>query len=145
MHVAPFAASEADLWVYDRKTKVALVGDLVVDIVPFMDFGLPGRLGQGARRNRESAVRNADSRPWCADHRADFVQWKTAYNNMIACGRSSVDIAMCAAGWERDATKFIDAALRKEIGEAVERYITARLRSSPERQQKYCKTLRIAK
>ena len=25
--------------------------------------------------------------------RADFVQWKTAFNNMIKCGRSSVDIA----------------------------------------------------
>ena len=56
MHVAPFAASEADLWVYDRKTKVALVGDLVVDIVPVHELGLSGRLGQGARRNREGAV-----------------------------------------------------------------------------------------
>ncbi len=53
--------------------------------------------------------------------RADFLQWRTAYNNLIACGRSSVDIAMCAAGWQRDAAKFIDEALRKEIGEAVER------------------------
>src|SRR5204863_9232416 len=41
VHVAPFAATEADLWVYDPEEKLALVGDLVVDIVPFMDSACP--------------------------------------------------------------------------------------------------------
>ena len=37
VHLARFAASEGDVWIYDPKTRVAIVGDLVVDIVPFMD------------------------------------------------------------------------------------------------------------
>jgi len=145
MHVAPFAASEADLWVYDRKTRVALVGDLVVDIVPFMDSACPDGWAKALVEIEKVPFETLIPGHGAPMTRADFVHWKTAYNNMIKCGRSSVDIAMCAAGWERDAAKFIYEPLRKEIGEAVERYVTARLRSSPERQQKYCKTLRIAK
>ena len=37
VHLANFAATEGDVWLYDPKTRVAIVGDLVVDIVPFMD------------------------------------------------------------------------------------------------------------
>ena len=108
MHVAPFAASEADLWVYDRKTKVALVGDLVVDIVPFMDSACPDGWAKALDEIEKVPFETLIPGHGAPMTRADFVQWKTAYNNMIACGRSSVDIAMCAAGWERDAAKFID-------------------------------------
>jgi len=34
VRVAPFAATEADLWFYDPKEKMVVVGDLVVAIVP---------------------------------------------------------------------------------------------------------------
>ena len=57
MHVAPFAASEADLWVYDRKTRVALVGDLVVDIVPFMDRPVPMAGPRRSSRSRKCRLK----------------------------------------------------------------------------------------
>ena len=41
VHVAPFAATEADLWLYVPDEGLAIVGDLVVDIVPFMDTAAP--------------------------------------------------------------------------------------------------------
>ena len=41
VHLAKFAASEGDVWIYDPKTRVVVVGDLVVDIVPFMDTACP--------------------------------------------------------------------------------------------------------
>jgi glyoxylase-like metal-dependent hydrolase (beta-lactamase superfamily II) len=37
VHLARFAATEGDVWIYDPKTRVAIVGDLVVGLVPFMD------------------------------------------------------------------------------------------------------------
>jgi anti-sigma-K factor RskA len=61
---------------------------------------------------------------------------------LIACGRSSADIATCVAGWQRDAAKFIGEEYRAAIPDAVKFYIGARLRSSPEAQQKYCKPLK---
>src|SRR5436305_1031276 len=41
VHLAKFAATEGDVWIYDRKTRTAIVGDLVVGIVPFMDTACP--------------------------------------------------------------------------------------------------------
>ena len=52
VRLAKFAASEGDVWLYDPEAKLAIVGDLVVDIVPFMDTACAGRLAPRARRDR---------------------------------------------------------------------------------------------
>ena len=62
VHLAKFAATEGDVWLYDPSTKTAIVGDLVVGIVPFMDTACAGRLEQGARRGREGPVQEPDPR-----------------------------------------------------------------------------------
>src|SRR5512140_474645 len=41
LHIAPFAATEADLWIYDVATNTVVAGDLVVAEVPFFDSGCP--------------------------------------------------------------------------------------------------------
>ena len=41
VHLARFAATEGDVWLYDPKTRTAIVGDLVVGLVPFMDTACP--------------------------------------------------------------------------------------------------------
>ena len=76
--------------------------------------------------------------------RADFLQWKTAYDNLLTCGRSSADKASCVAGWQKDAAKFIDEAHAKYVPAAAAYYIDTRLRSSPEEQQKFCKPLKAS-
>ena len=37
VHLSRFAATEGDVWLYDRNSRTAVVGDLVVGIVPFAD------------------------------------------------------------------------------------------------------------
>ena len=144
VHVAPFAVTEADIWLYDPDTKLAIVGDLVVDIVPFMDTACPegwaGALDEVEKAPFEMLVPGHG--PLMT--RADFLQWKTAFDNLLSCGRSSVETAQCVAGWERDAAKFIPESHRTYVREAADYYITTRLRSSPEEQQKYCKPLTAA-
>jgi glyoxylase-like metal-dependent hydrolase (beta-lactamase superfamily II) len=141
VHVAPFAATEADLWLYDPKTREAVVGDLVVDIVPFMDTACPdGWL---------SALREIERMPFTTlipGHgpvmdRSAFVAWKTAFKHFVDCGRSAVDKANCVSGWERDAARFIDEPHRQYVRDAADYYLTTRLRSSLEEQQRYCKPL----
>lgn len=142
VYVAPFAASEADLWIYDPKAKLALVGDLVVDIVPFMDTAC----AEGWRK----ALDEVERTPFTTlipghgpvMNRDDFLTWKKAFDNFIECGRSSVGKSGCVAGWERDAAKFIDEPHRHYVRAAADYYLTTRLRSSPEEQQLYCKPLK---
>jgi glyoxylase-like metal-dependent hydrolase (beta-lactamase superfamily II) len=142
VHVASFAATEADLWLYVPDERVAIVGDLVVDIVPFMDTACAdGWL---------KALKEVDATPFVTlipGHgapmdRSRFQVWKTAFANFVDCGRSPKPKAQCVAGWKSDAAAFIDPAHSAYVDEAAAYYIDTRLRSSPEEQQKYCKPLR---
>lgn len=141
LRVAPFAVTEADLWVYDLKEKVAIIGDLVVDIVPFMDTACPDGWAKALDEVEKVPFETVIPGHGAPMTRADFVQWKTAYNNLVDCGRSTVDKKMCIAGWQKDAAKFIGEAHREYVPAALNYYIDTRLRSSPEEQQKYCKPL----
>ena len=141
VHVAPFAVSEADIWLYDPEAKLAIVGDLVVDIVPFMDTACPDGWARALAEVEKTPFETLIPGHGPVMTRADFLQWKTAYDNLLACGRSSADKADCVGGWERDAAKFIPASHRQYVKEAADYYITTRLRSSPEEQQRYCKPL----
>ena len=142
VHVAPFAATEADLWIYDPEARLAIVGDLVVDIVPFMDTacadGWKKALDEVASMPFVTLIPGHGS----PMDRAGFLQWKGAFDNFVDCGRSERPKEECVAGWNRDAARFIDAAHADYVGEAAAYYIDTRLRSSPQEQQKYCRPLR---
>ena len=142
LHVAHFAATEADLWVFDPKARLALVGDLVVDIVPFMDTACPDGWAKALRDVERIPFTTLIPGHGPVMNRTDFLQWKTAYDNLLSCGRSTADKKSCIAGWQKDAARFIDEAHRDYVPEALNYYIDTRLRSSPEEQQKYCKPLK---
>lgn len=139
VRVAEFAVTEADLWLYDPKARLAIVGDLVVDIVPFMDTACP----EGWKK----ALAEVAATPFVTlipghgepMNREQFLQWKSAFEHFVECGRSTRSKEECVAGWQREAAPFIDAAHRQYVGQAAAYYLETRLRSSPEEQQKYCK------
>ena len=141
IRVAPFAATEADLWIYDPGTKLAIVGDLVVDLVPFMDTacleGWIEALDELEKVPFETLIPGHGP----AMSRADFLAWKSAFNNLVGCGRSDADMSDCIAGWERDAERFIPESHRAYVREALDDYISTRLRSSIEEQARFCKPL----
>ena len=141
VHVAPFAATEADLWLYDPKARLAIVGDLVVGLVPFMDTACP----EGWRKALDQ-VGKAPFVTLIPGHgepmtRAQFLQWKMAFSTFVDCGRSAKPAAECVAGWEKDAAPFIDEAHRAYVRQAADYYLKTRLRSSSAEQEKYCKPL----
>jgi glyoxylase-like metal-dependent hydrolase (beta-lactamase superfamily II) len=142
VHLAKFAATEGDVWLYDSKTRVAIAGDLVVGLVPFMDTACPD--GWSKALDQIAAVPFTALIPGHGEpmDRADFLMWRKAYNDFIACGRSNADKKQCIDGWERDAARFIDAGHRAYVRGAAAYYIDTRLRSSPEEQQRYCKPLK---
>ena len=144
VHVAPFAASEADIWLYDRKERLALVGDLVVDIVPFMDTACADGWLKALDEIERTPFVMLIPGHGPAMSRSDFLDWKKAFSDFVACGRSQADKSVCIAGWEKGAAKFIDPAHRDYVRQAADYYLTTRLRSSPDEQQRYCKPLKPA-
>lgn len=142
VHVAPFATTEADLWIYDPKSRLAIVGDLVVDIVPFMDTACAGGWKKALEEVAATPFVTLIPGHGAPMDRAAFLQWKGAFDNFVDCGRSTKPRDECVASWKRDAAAFIDAAHSGYVGEAAAYYFDTRLRSSPEEQQKYCRPLR---
>ncbi len=144
VHLAKLAATEGDVWLYDAKSKTVIAGDLVVGLVPFMDTACPDgwskALGEIAKVPFTTLI------PGHGDPmtKADFLQWRTAYNNFVDCGHSTRPEKECVEGWSRDAAKFIDAAHKDYAKGAAGYYLQTRLRSSPEEQQRYCKPLSAA-
>ena len=141
VRIAPFAATEADLWIYDADAKLVIVGDLVVDLVPFMDTACPEGWSKALDEIEKVPFQTLIPGHGPAMSRADFLVWKTAFNNLVACGRSDADTAECVAGWARDAAPFIPDSHREYVREATDEYVTTRLRSTAEEQARFCEPL----
>lgn len=143
VHVAPFAATEADLWLYIPDEGLVIVGDLVVDIVPFMDTACADGWKEALDEVTATQFTTLIPGHGAPMNRAQFLLWKTAFNNFIDCGRSTRLKEECVVAWKRDAAPFIDAGHSDYVTEAAGYYLDTRLRSSPEKQQKYCKPLGV--
>ena len=138
-HVAEYAATEADLWLYDPKARLAIVGDLVVDIVPFMDTACPDGWKKALEEIEATPFVTLIPGHGAPMNRGQFLQWKQAFDNFVDCGRSEKLKEECVANWKRDAAPFIDAQHSAYVIEAAGYYLDTRLRSSREEQQKYCR------
>lgn len=138
VNLARYAATEGDVWLYDPVTRVAIVGDLVVDLAPFMDSACP----EGWRR----ALGEIAATPFTTlipGHgapmtRADFNAWRAAFDALLDCGGSQRPREECIAGWRRDAARFIPAGSERSVDGMIGYYIDTRLRSSPEERRRYC-------
>jgi glyoxylase-like metal-dependent hydrolase (beta-lactamase superfamily II) len=137
VRVAPYAATEADVWIVEDATKTVIAGDLVVPIVPFFDTacakGWQRALGEIAAVPFEVLI------PGHGDPmtHGEFDRWRNAFDNLVACAASTADAAECVSGWQRDAAEFIHDGREAEVDEAVRYYIDAELRDA-EAQRAQC-------
>jgi glyoxylase-like metal-dependent hydrolase (beta-lactamase superfamily II) len=133
VHLARYAATEGDVWVYDPKTKTIFSGDLVVAFAPFLDTACVS----GWKR----ALADIDAVPFktlvpghgTPMNRAEFRRWRMAFDKFVDCAGSK---DACIAGWKRDAAPFVAALGKRNIDGLLGYYVDARLRG-PDR-DKYC-------
>lgn len=141
LRVAPFAATEADLWIYDAATRTAIAGDLVVAEVPFFDSGCP----EGWRAALAEIAATPFERliPGHGDPmtREAFTAWRAAFDALLDCAASPADAAACVAGWRTGAAAFIPAGDGARIDEYTTYYLTEILRS-PAAHERFCHPLR---
>jgi glyoxylase-like metal-dependent hydrolase (beta-lactamase superfamily II) len=141
LHVAPFAATEADLWIYDAATRTVIAGDLVVAEVPFFDSGCPE--GWRAALGEIAAMPFVRLIPGHGDPmtRDAFARWRAAFDALLDCAASPAEVASCVSGWRAGATVFIPAGDEARIDEYAAYYITQILRS-PAAHERFCHPLR---
>ena len=141
VNLAPFAATEGDVWIYDPAARLVIAGDLVVASVPFMDTACP----EGWRKALDAIAARpfATLLPGHGDPmtKSDFLAWRGAFGNLLDCAASDRGRDACIAGWKRDAGRFIAADEQGRVAAMVGYYLDSRLRASPEERLRYCKAL----
>ena len=138
VNLTPYAATEGDIWIFDEASGLAVVGDLVVGLVPFMDTACPE-----GWRDALDAIAATPFTILVPGHgdvmdRPDFLAWRTAYNHFLDCAESDRSKAECVAGWQRDAARFIPANDQARVEEMAGYYLDTRLRSAPEERRRLC-------
>lgn len=138
VHLAPFAATEGDVWLLDRKTKVLVAGDLVVAAAPYFDTACP----DGWRKALEE-IAAQDFKLLVPGHgdpmtKAQFLDWQRAFVSLLDCAASSATNATCIAGWKHDAAQFIPSGTSRIDG-LIGYYLDSRLRAAPDERNRYCK------
>ena len=139
LHFAPYASTEGDVWVYDPATRTVFSGDLVVAFAPFLDTACVH--GWLAALDEIEAVPFRTLVPGHGQpmNRAAFVQWKTAFRNLVDCASSKASDADCVAGWNCDAAPFVAQIAPRKIDPMIQYYLKERLRAEPGERDKYCK------
>ena len=139
VNLAPYAATEGDVWLYDAAARLLIAGDLVVGPVPFMDTACPD--GWRAALDRIAATGFVTLIPGhgAPMDRPAFLAWRAAYNAFVDCGQSDRPRADCIAGWRRDAARFIPAGSERIVESLAGYYLDSRLRSAPEERARHCR------
>lgn len=114
VNLAPNAATDGDVWVYDPAARVAAVGDLVTLPAPFLDTACP--LGWSAALRQ---IANTSFRVLVPGHglpmtRAQFGAYRKAFDALIACSASSREAGECATAWAASVANLPGAGPQKQ-------------------------------
>jgi len=124
VHVAANAVTDADLWLDDERTGIAVIGDLVTFPAPFFETACPA--------GWEAALDDVWATPFktvVPGHgapmtREQFDTYRGAFKRFRACVGSDNPSETCASGWTKDIAAFLGSdAERREATEYANYYV----------------------
>jgi glyoxylase-like metal-dependent hydrolase (beta-lactamase superfamily II) len=126
LRVTDGAVTAADLWLYDRRSRIAVIGDLVTFPAPFFETACPERWRAALDQVWATPFRIAVPGHGAPMTRAQFDAWRTAYNAFIDCARADTAPAQCAAAWSANIAPFIadDEHAQRAAPQMAEYYVT---------------------
>ncbi len=125
VHVTDKAVSDADVWLHDQATKLAVIGDLITVPVPYFETACPDRwkaaLDEVWATNFETAIPGHGS-PLT---RAQVDAYRQSLAAFTACVRSEKPAAECSAGWVAGTSMLIgdEADRRKAVAANMDYYV----------------------
>lgn len=128
VHVTNGAVTDADIWLYDRHTHVAVLGDLVTFPAPFFETACPQRWSEALDAVWATPFRIAIPGHGEPMNRAQFDLYRHAYNAFVACVHSASEPRACATGWADDIAQFVPANATREDAMAYAEYYVGYLR-----------------
>jgi glyoxylase-like metal-dependent hydrolase (beta-lactamase superfamily II) len=122
VHLARDAATDGDVWLYDRATRTAIVGDLITLPSPFLDTAC----SEGWRRGLEE-VAKVPFRQVIPGHgppmdRAAFEAYRAAFGALIDCSKTAVKGEACATAWTKDIGQFLTTQEDRDLAMGMTAY-----------------------
>jgi glyoxylase-like metal-dependent hydrolase (beta-lactamase superfamily II) len=99
VHITEGAVTDADIWLYDRRTHVAVLGDLVTFPSPFFETACPEQWRAELDRVSATPFEIAIPGHGAPMTRAHFDAYRATYGAFIDCVSSEADAAQCATVW----------------------------------------------
>jgi glyoxylase-like metal-dependent hydrolase (beta-lactamase superfamily II) len=125
VHVTDRAVSDADVWLFDKDTRIAVIGDLVTLPVPYFETACPDRWRASLDDVWATAFETAvpgHGRPMT---RAQFDTYRQAYGAFVSCVQSSNAPPQCADAWAGGVSSLVgdDPERRRAIAANAEYYV----------------------
>jgi len=99
LHVTEGAVTDADIWLYDGKSGVAVIGDLVTFPAPFFETACPAAWRKALDEVWEVPFKTAIPGHGEPMTRAQFDSYRGAFNRYMDCVDSPSEAGLCATTW----------------------------------------------
>lgn len=99
VHVTDKAVTDADVWLYDRQSGIAVIGDLVTMPVPYFETACPGRWSAALDEVWQTPFKLAIPGHGDPMSREQFNTYRTTFQSFVACVRSDKAVQQCGEVW----------------------------------------------
>jgi glyoxylase-like metal-dependent hydrolase (beta-lactamase superfamily II) len=134
VHIAK-GASGGDIWIYDARSRVAIVGDLITLPAPFLDTACPS--AWSAALDEVFAQPSLSIVPGHGRvmTRSDVTTYRDAFNALIGCAGGTADASVCADAWATTVAPLQDEQEKdgRAAREYARYYVESVLRNGPVR------------
>ena len=136
LNLARDAATAGDVWLFDRATGIAALGDLVTLPAPFLDTACPDGWQAALRAVAATPFRLAVPGHGAPMDRPQFLAYQRAFDAFVRCAASDDDRQACAGGWAQ-AVAPLTSASEQAQAKGYAAYYVDLLRANGGR-SKYC-------
>ncbi|HLQ12746.1 MAG TPA: MBL fold metallo-hydrolase [Steroidobacteraceae bacterium] len=138
VNLARDAATSGDVWLYDPRSGVAALGDLVTLPAPFLDTACPEGWKAALAKVSATPFRMAIPGHGAPMQRQQFLQYRRAFESFIDCSGSDRPKEACAADWAQAVRPLLSAdPLEMQRAQSMSVYYVELLRANGGR-SKYC-------
>jgi glyoxylase-like metal-dependent hydrolase (beta-lactamase superfamily II) len=138
VHLAARAATEGDVWLFDRRTRTLIAGDLVTLPVPFLDTACPLHWQQALSSLEATRFRTLVPGHGKPMSHSRFKDYRSGFDALLTCAASDASVAACSDQWLENVDGLIADADHAFTRDLLEYYIGQILRGDARRIAQYC-------
>jgi glyoxylase-like metal-dependent hydrolase (beta-lactamase superfamily II) len=145
INLEPDAATSGDVWLFDERSGIAALGDLVTLPAPFLDTACPQGWKSALAAVSATPFRTAIPGHGAPMGRSQFQLYREAFESFIDCSDSDRPKEACAADWAQAVRPLLSADTGEtRRAQAMSAYYVELLRANGGR-SKYCEARTPAK